>query len=114
MGAEAFCAEIRDNLEPYGCLLSGSMDHTNELSSGDIPLLMIHGTRDHVIPYVNAEAVARRANATGVRNLLVTIPGAGHVPSAQAFNASGEYLDHWLLFLTGALNLAAMPCPTRA
>jgi len=114
MKDEAFCMETPDGVEPYGCLISGATDHTSNLSPGDVPLVLIHGTRDHVIPYVNAEAVARRANATGVRNLLVSIPGAGHVPWGQAFDASGEYLDQWLLFLTGALNLADMPCPSRA
>ena len=34
------------------------------------------GTEDLTVPFVNAEEVIRQANATGIKNLLITIPGA--------------------------------------
>ena len=50
----------------------------------DAPGLLIAGTADPYIPYqwsVDAETAMRRA---GVRAVLVTLEGAGHVPADQA------------------------------
>ena len=87
-------------------------DYTNDITSGDIPVVFLHGTADLVIPYVNAKRASERANSTGVRSKLITLHGAGHVPMHQCFDSQKPYLNEWLTFMSGALNLAQAECPT--
>lgn len=47
---------------------------------GDAPVLLFHGTNDGLVPYSWAESTISTATANGVRAVLTTWPGAGHVP----------------------------------
>lgn len=47
---------------------------------GDAPLLLLHGTADVVVPYVWAQNTVDAATDAGVRAVLTTWEGAGHVP----------------------------------
>lgn len=116
MKGEAFCARLDADLNPSGCLIScpPAPDRTSEMSAGGVPLVMLHGTDDQIIPYVNGLEAARRANETGIRNTFITIPGAGHVPMDEALDTESGYLNEWLTFLSGALNLADTDCPSSA
>eukprot|EP00930_Biecheleria_cincta_P045091 TRINITY_DN31079_c0_g1_i1.p1 TRINITY_DN31079_c0_g1~~TRINITY_DN31079_c0_g1_i1.p1 ORF type:complete len:436 (-),score=64.54 TRINITY_DN31079_c0_g1_i1:25-1164(-) len=113
--SQAYCALLGADLEPKYCEVNSppGPDYTFAIEKG-VPLLQIHGTQDKVLPYVNARALASRAHTIGTRNLLVSVPDGGHVPMEQAFDPASEYLDSWLRFLSGALNLAELECPTKS
>jgi acetyl esterase/lipase len=51
---------------------------------GDAPLLLFHGTADPLVPYQWALNTFNAANSNGVRAVMTTWEGAGHVP----------YLEH--------------------
>ena len=71
---------------------------------------MVHGTADLTVPYVNAQEVITRAAAVGISNLLISIPGAGHVPFQQLFTDS-TYLTDLMTFLVDAMDLEHAQCP---
>lgn len=113
--SQAYCSFLGADLEPMNCEVNSppGPDFTSLVDKG-VPLLLIHGTQDKVLPYVNARALASRAQATGTRNLMVSVPNGGHVPMEQAFDPASDYLNSWLRFLSGALNLAELECPTKS
>ena len=47
---------------------------------GDAPLLLLHGTADFVVPYAWAQNTVTAATDAGVRAVLTSWTGAGHVP----------------------------------
>jgi len=113
--AQAFCKKIDKNLLPHGCLLKSppGIDDTRKLESGDVPVLLLHGTADLIIPYINAMKSAERAAEVGVRHDLVTIPDAGHVPMDQILDPQKPYLRWMMMFISGMLDLADTKCPNR-
>lgn len=115
----AFCAGAgkAPDYKPWGCVVDSvnrGGDLTNELSAGDVPVAMLHGTSDTTVPYVAAMKMDARATEVGVKHDLITIPGAGHVPYANIFDEAEPYFLRWLTFLSGALNLAEAECPSKA
>ena len=48
------------------------------MRKGDPPFLVIHGERDSVVPYIQAENLIARAKEIGVSFELKKILGAGH------------------------------------
>ena len=46
---------------------------------------MIHGTDDLVVPYVGGKEVFDQAQRVGLKSSLITIPGAGHVPTGDIY-----------------------------
>lgn len=115
--AQGFCS-IGDapDYKPTGCTFDGTGtpdgDVTYQMSAGDIPVVMLHGTADNIVPYAGAFEANARAQEVGVRMELLTIPGAGHVPYADVFNEDEPYFRQWLTFVSGSLNLAEAECPS--
>lgn len=111
----AFCRRVggAPDYRPSWCVINGE-DLTDQMSSGDVPVVMLHGTRDKTIPYVGAMKIDARAKQVGVKHELITIHGGGHVPFGDMFNPSGPYFKRWLTFLSGSLNLAQSECPARS
>jgi len=111
----AFCAAVGGppKYQPWLCSISSppGKDLTNELSKGDVPIVDLHGTKDTTIPYIAGKELITRATAVGVTSLLLTIPGAGHVPMGNIMDPKEPYLLQWLNFTSGALNLASAECP---
>lgn len=111
----AFCESVGGppKYQPWLCLISSppGKDLTNELSKGDIPIVDLHGTKDTTIPYLAGQEMITRATTVGVTSLLLTIPGAGHVPMHNIMDPKKPYLLQWLNFTSGALNLASAECP---
>jgi len=74
--------------------LSGATESVNYIEPGNVPLCSVHGTADNVVPYlkgrvgsllppkyvVGSGLLHPRATAVGVRNVLYTFRGAGHIP----------------------------------
>jgi len=114
----AFCSTIGDapDYKPVGCVFNGTAtpdgDLTYEISAGDIPAVMLHGTVDNIVPYAGALKANARAQEVGVRLELLTIPGANHVPYDDVFNEDEPYFLKWLTFVSGSLNLAEAECPS--
>lgn len=52
-------------------------------TSGDAPVLLLHGTDDQTVPYAWAAATVDKARSLGDLAVLTTWTGAGHVPYAQ-------------------------------
>jgi hypothetical protein len=79
---------------PLGCQINTDIDNTNDISNVDQPpLLMMHGTADTIIPYMNGKKVFMRAQAVGLESALITMQGAGHVPWNVIFNQSTFFHD---------------------
>jgi pimeloyl-ACP methyl ester carboxylesterase len=112
---------LKDNVtgEPLGCHY-GSWDYTNQIDpsqhqppkASQPPLLLVHGTADTTVPFREAIAMQARANATGLRNRLIAIPGAGHVPQTQLIEGKG-YLEAMLEFLVDTMRLDQAECPSK-
>jgi 3-oxoadipate enol-lactonase len=68
-------------------------DSTPDLAALDVPVLILHGQEDQLIPLAEAEAMA----AALPRAKLVVVPGAGHLPNLEQpeiFNdAVREFLE---------------------
>jgi dipeptidyl aminopeptidase/acylaminoacyl peptidase len=76
------------NLRTYAVSWLGSAPGREELARrispltyvrpGVPPILTIHGDADKVVPYSQAVRLHQALTKAGVRNQLLTIPGAGH------------------------------------
>lgn len=115
MRDQAFCGIIGGppDYEPSGCLLDGP-DLSDQIQAGDIPVVFIHSPGDKIVTYAGAWEAKKRADAVGVRNLFLTIPGDVHVPVEALLDEKNTYLRQMLTFLTGALNLGAAECPVES
>lgn len=65
--------------------LWGALEDIDGMQAGDVPVQIIHGTNDPVVPYALGLAVKARADAVGVYAELFPISGAGHSPWSQYF-----------------------------
>ncbi len=97
-GNEGYNSEIAGVIN-----LSGGIKDTTWITSGNVPIVSLHGTEDGTVPYsteimttlgVNfvfsgSESVHQRAENLGIKNTLFTWYGAGHTP----FVSDGDYMD---------------------
>ncbi|MET0902485.1 MAG: alpha/beta hydrolase fold domain-containing protein, partial [Acidimicrobiales bacterium] len=72
-------------------------------SAGDAPLFLLHGTADGLVPYAWAQNTVAAATAAGVRAVLTTWEGGGHVPYLEHRT---EILDQTRNFLYWHMDLA--------
>jgi predicted esterase len=72
-------------------------------NTGDAPLLLLHGTADFVVPYAWAQNTVAAATNAGVRAVLTSWAGDGHVPYVAHRT---EILDQTRNFLYLHLDLA--------
>ena len=107
-----------------GTLPKGTWNFTSDIgrAKGQPPVVMVHGTHDTVVPYREAIAVETRATAAHIPNLLVSVPGAGHVPYTQLLGIKDDapavlsgsgYLNATMQFIHKAMGLHALECPKR-
>ena len=54
-------------------------DSTPDLPALDVPVLILHGAEDQLIPVAEAEAMAKALPSAK----LVVVPGAGHLPNLE-------------------------------
>jgi acetyl esterase/lipase len=85
-----------------GVSLSGAsiLSQPNE---GDAPVFLMHGTADFVVPYTWAQNTVAAGEAAGVRTVLTTWQGDGHVPYVAHRQ---EILDQTRNFLYWKLDLS--------
>jgi acetyl esterase/lipase len=102
----------------------GTWNYTSDIGrvAGQPPVVMVHGTHDTVVPYRESVAVQRLAAAHNIPSLLVSVPGAGHVPytqllgiaaSAPAVLSGSGYMTDTMKFIHTAMHLQALQCPKR-
>jgi acetyl esterase/lipase len=63
--------------------ISGAQLASGPINKGDAPALLFHGTADRLVQYSWATSTVDAAHAVGVRAILRTWQGAGHVPYVQ-------------------------------
>jgi pimeloyl-ACP methyl ester carboxylesterase len=73
-----------------GDLLSGA--YRRAIGSITCPVLLLHGTRDRLVPI----AVARAAARTHPAWTMIEMPGAGHVPQLEAPDDTASAITGWL------------------
>jgi fermentation-respiration switch protein FrsA (DUF1100 family) len=56
-------------------------------------LTIVHGTKDMIVPYVNAQEIFERARKIMLQSNMVNMPDAGHVP----WNLLLDATDHGYL-----------------
>jgi acetyl esterase/lipase len=83
--------------------LSGASIGTTP-NPGDAPVLLFHGTEDGLVPYQSAVNTKSAADEAGVRAVLNTWEGAGHVPYVTFRD---QILDRTRNFLYFHLDLAS-------
>jgi len=64
---------------PYAEELARRVSPLTYVRSGLPPIMLIHGDADPIVPYSHAVRLHEALDEAGVRNLLVTVPGGGHV-----------------------------------
>lgn len=82
---QAYCDSI--DPKPTGCQIDTGNDETDDIGTfkNQPPLIMLHGTVDTTVPYVNGKAVYDRAQDVGLSSKLITMKGLNHVPWDDIF-----------------------------
>ena len=87
--------------------LSGATENPSIIEAGNAPLLSVHGTSDTTVPYLQGKVgsflppkyvygsgrLNPRASAVGIRNTLVRLSRAGHIPFENNTAAGQAYAD---------------------
>ena len=87
--------------------LSGATENPSVIEPGNAPLLSVHGTADGTVPYFQGRVgsllppkyvygsgrLHPRATAVGIRNTLVRLSRAGHIPFENPTAAGTAYAD---------------------
>ena len=66
--------------------LWGSPDESYNVSKvdkNDPPTIIVHGTADQAVSYVNSEKLIKQLEINKVKHELITIDGAGHTPTSH-------------------------------
>ena len=91
-----------------GDLRGGS--YRRAIGSITCPVLLVHGTRDRMVPITVARATAR----TNPAWTLIEMPGVGHVPQLEAPNDTASAITSWLSAVGQPAAQAALPAsPAR-
>lgn len=61
---------------------------THYIDKDDAPILTLHGTRDFIVPYSQAQALTKKLKAAGVETKLHTVKDAGHGWGGKKFSKS--------------------------
>jgi pimeloyl-ACP methyl ester carboxylesterase len=73
-----------------GDLLNGA--YRRAIAAITCPVLLLHGTRDRLVPIAVARAAARAHPAW----TMIEMPGAGHVPQLEAPDDTASAITSWL------------------
>ena len=77
---EGYCNSV--DPKPTGCRVETGNDDTKDIGTfkDQPPLVMLHGTKDSTVPYVNGKEVYDKAQSVDLSSTLITMEGLGHVP----------------------------------
>lgn len=79
------------------------------LNAGDAPVLLIHGTKDELVPYDQATAFEEACKKAGVEAELFTIKGGGHGGGADDPEDWSRSVIKSIVFLRKHLGLPPLP-----
>jgi acetyl esterase/lipase len=65
-------------------LWGGLYNSVNEMTAGEPPLAILHGTEDPIVPFSEAEKLRSRAEAVDIAHLYHPLVGEGHAPYMPA------------------------------
>lgn len=51
------------------------------IDKNDPPMIIVHGTEDPLVPFVNSEKIVSKLKSAGIKHELIAIEGAGHTPA---------------------------------
>jgi pimeloyl-ACP methyl ester carboxylesterase len=88
-----------------GDLIGGA--YRRAISSITCPVLLLHGTRDRLVPIAVARAAARAHPAW----TMIEMPGAGHVPQLEAADDTASAITGWFGNAGQPAAQAASPVP---
>jgi acetyl esterase/lipase len=110
----AMCLKIGKGpkYNPSFCLINGP-DFTEELQPGGVPVAIIGGDKDWMVPFKDTVKMKEQADKVGIRNIFLHVPAGRHVPHLEITNKSLPFMDQWLTFVSGSLNLAEAQCPQK-
>ena len=78
-------------------VLTRAVGYRAAMASIRVPVLLLHGDRDRLVPVAAARATARRHPQWR----YVELPGVGHLPQLQAPDDAARHLTDWLARLPG-------------
>lgn len=55
----------------------------SKVDKNDPPTIIVHGTEDKLVPFVNSEQLIKELELNKVKYELVSIIGAGHTPASH-------------------------------
>jgi pimeloyl-ACP methyl ester carboxylesterase len=85
-----FLAAARSVVATAG--LAGGRSYRRAIRSIRVPVLLVHGELDRLVPVAASYAIARRKPSWP----LVVIPGVGHVPQMEAPDQTADAVLRWL------------------
>jgi acetyl esterase/lipase len=69
----------------------GGMYQYSAMEKGEAPLMIIHGTADPIVPFINAQMLVQQATAVGIPYAFHPLEGVGH----SAWNYMEQYIT-WI------------------
>jgi pimeloyl-ACP methyl ester carboxylesterase len=87
--------------------VSGGFSYRRAIRSTRVPVLVVHGNRDRVVPVEASQAAARRNPSWR----LVILPNVGHVPQLESPRETAEAILDWLDSAGHSAVSAASPPP---
>merc|ERR1712070_142221 len=118
MKYEAFCSSINPKtLEPSTCWLRTFpiVDYTKDIVGSGVPLVMVHGTMDKIIPYINGKEVETQAKKVGLKYDFITIEGASHGGTiGKLVDPNEQYLGEFMTFVSSTIDLDNAECPSQS
>ncbi len=105
---EDFSAAVQSVIATIGP--PGRRAYRQQIRALSCPVLLVHGTRDRLIPVAAARAAARAGAAWS----LTEIPGIGHVPQLEAPRETAAAITAWLAGPGRAAAQAASPSGSQA
>ena len=82
--------------------LWGSPDESwtvSKVDKNDPPTIIVHGTADTLVPYINSQRLIKQLEINQVKHDLITIEGAGHTPTSHM----NEFVKSIAKFLYGLI-----------
>jgi acetyl esterase/lipase len=73
------------------------------LSKSSSPVLLIHGSQDHFVPYRQSQAFYDKAKELGVTSKFITIEGGGHILEMSYLPRLHEFEDEIIKFMKNSL-----------
>lgn len=71
----------------------------SKVDKNDPPTIIVHGTADSLVPYINSERLIKQLEINQVKHDLITIEGAGHTPTSYM----DEFVKKIAKFLYGLI-----------